>query len=472
MKLWGGRFAEQTDVLVEAYTSSIAFDSRLAEVDIAGSIAHARMLGKTGIITQDEAQALVNGLNQLLTSVKSGQVEFRLADEDIHMNVERLLYEIIGPLAGKLHTGRSRNDQVALDMHLYMMQSIDYLIEETRGLQIALVEVAERVIDVVIPGYTHLQRAQPILLAHHLLTYFWMLERDVKRLLDTRGRTDMMPLGAGALAGTTFPIDRHQVCGELGFSKLYENSLDAVSDRDYLIEFLANASLLMMHLSRLSEEVILWTSEEFGWVELADAYCTGSSMMPQKKNPDVPELVRGKSGRVYGHLFALLTVMKGLPLAYNKDLQEDKEGVFDTIDTVGPALHLFSGLIRTMRVRRDRLRRVFDNDFSNATDAADYLVRKGVPFREAHEVVGKLVALAIQQGTNLTGLPILVMQTASPLFHEDILQALSPSQVVDARQVRGGTAQSAVTFQLKLAKACLDQAGAQATVGTKVVIHE
>lgn len=452
MKLWGGRFTEDTDKLVEDYTSSIRFDQRLAEYDIQGSIAHARMLGSTGIITLEEAAQILEGLEAVLADVKAGRVQFRIEDEDIHMNVERLLHERIGPVAGKLHTARSRNDQVALDMHLYMRDAIAAVQAGIRELQTALVQQAQAHLDVIIPGYTHLQRAQPVRLAHHLLAYFWMLERDHARFHDCARRTDMMPLGAGALAGTTFPIDREQVMRELGFGHLYENSLDAVSDRDYLVEFLAAASLLMAHLSRLSEELILWTSEEFGFVELADAYCTGSSMMPQKKNPDVAELVRGKTGRVYGHLLGLLTVLKGLPLAYNKDLQEDKEGVFDTVDTLLPALRLFAGMVATLKVRRDRLQDVFARDFSNATDVADYLASRGVPFREAHAVVGRLVLEATRRGTSLAGLPFEVYQAASPAFAPDIYEALDPVRVVDARAVRGGTGRQAVEQQLALAR--------------------
>jgi argininosuccinate lyase len=390
--------------------------------------------------------------------VRRGEVSFRIEDEDIHMNVERLLHERIGPVAGKLHTARSRNDQVALDMHLYLRDAIAAVRAGVRELQTALVQAAEAHLDVVIPGYTHLQRAQPVLFAHHLLAYFWMLERDIGRLDDCDRRTDMLPLGAGALAGTTFPIDRELVMRELGFSQLYENSLDAVSDRDYLIEFLAAASILMMHLSRLAEEIILWTSEEFGWIELSDAYCTGSSMMPQKKNPDVAELVRGKTGRVYGHLLGLLTVLKGLPLAYNKDLQEDKEGVFDTVDTLLPALRLFAEMISTLRVKRERLRDLFERDFSNATDVADYLAARGVPFREAHAVVGQLVLEAIRRGTNLAGLPFEVYQKASDRFGPDIYEVLDITRVVDARRVRGGTAKPAVEAQLALAKVRLGDA--------------
>lgn len=455
MKLWGGRFREETDALVEAYTASISFDQRLAEVDLAGSIAHARMLGSTGIIPVADAAQLVAGLSALLSEAQAGQLTFRVSDEDIHMNMERLLQERIGPVAGKLHTGRSRNDQVALDMHLYVRAATAEVQQGIRALQSALVDVAGGHIDTIIPGYTHLQRAQPVSLAHHLLAYFWMLERDVERFGDAGRRTDMMPLGAGALAGTTFAIDREQVMHELGFTQLYENSMDAVSDRDYLIEFLAATSILMAHLSRLAEELILWTSEEFGYVELADAYCTGSSMMPQKKNPDVAELVRGKTGRVYGHLVALLTVMKGLPLAYNKDLQEDKEGVFDALDTVLPALHLFAGMIRTLRVRTERVAAAFDRDFSNATDLADYLVGKGLPFREAHAVVGRLVLTAVERRTNLYGLSLEVYQEASPLFAVDVFERIDIAAVMNARNVRGGTSRDAVTAQLDRARARL-----------------
>ncbi|MCL6517731.1 argininosuccinate lyase [Alicyclobacillus sp.] len=462
MKLWGGRFTEETDKLVEQYTSSIAFDQRLAEVDIEGSIAHAKMLGATGIIAKEEADALVAGLTALLADVRRGEVSFRVEDEDIHMNVERLLHERIGPVAGKLHTARSRNDQVALDMHLYLRRAASETLSGIRSLQEALVEQADKHLGVIIPGYTHLQRAQPVLLSHHLLAYFWMLERDAERMRDVVKRTDRMPLGAGALAGTTLPIDREFVMRELGFTRLYENSLDAVSDRDYLLDYLSAASILMMHLSRFSEEMILWMSEEFGWLELADAYCTGSSMMPQKKNPDVPELVRGKTGRVYGHLLGLLTVMKGLPLAYNKDLQEDKEGVFDTIDTVLPALTLFTGMVRTMKIRENRLATAFDRDFSNATDVADYLVQKGVPFRQAHEIVGKLVLHAVRSGTNLAGLPLEVYREACDAFEPDIYDAIALHRVVNARNVRGGTGLEAVTRQLALARETLAAVVSQA----------
>jgi argininosuccinate lyase len=455
MKLWGGRFTEETDHLVEQYTASISFDQRLAEVDVEGSIAHAKMLGRTGIILEAEASILCNGLATLLEEIKAGRAEFRSEDEDIHMNIERLLHSVVGPVAGKLHTGRSRNDQVALDMHMYLLGAGQAVLDAIRGLQGSILLAAERYMDVIIPGYTHLQRAQPVRLAHHLLAYFWMMERDRGRFVDVLQRTDMMPLGAGALAGTSFPIDRDMVKEQLGFTHLYENSLDAVSDRDYIIEFMSAASILMMHLSRFSEELILWTSAEFGWVELSDAFCTGSSMMPQKKNPDVPELVRGKTGRVYGHLLALLTVMKGLPLAYNKDLQEDKEGVFDTIDTLLPALRLFSGMIDTMQVKTERLEMLFDRDFSGATDIADYLAKKGLPFREAHEVVGQLVRTAMERACTLNDLPLEVFQAHSPLFESGICDVIAPRYVADAREVRGGTGRKAVSAQWELASVCL-----------------
>ncbi|EJY54420.1 argininosuccinate lyase [Alicyclobacillus hesperidum URH17-3-68] len=452
MKLWGGRFSEDTNQLVLQYTSSIGFDVRLLPYDIRGSIAHARMLATSGIITPEESRSIIDGLEGILRDYESGQIEFRLDDEDVHMNVERILTERIGQVAGKLHTARSRNDQVALDMHLWARDAVKALIDGVRKLQQALVEAAEAHLDVIVPGFTHLQRAQPILLAHHFLAYVWMLLRDERRLRGVLDEIDQMPLGAAALAGTTFPISREAVAEELGFSRLYENSLDAVSDRDYLLGLLFACATIMTHLSRLCEELVLWSSEEFGWIELSDAYATGSSIMPQKKNPDVPELVRGKTGRVYGHLIALFTVLKGLPLAYNKDLQEDKEGVFDAVDTVLPALELLAGSIQTMRIKRDRLARAFASDFSNATDLADYLVRLGLPFREAHAVVGQLVSDAIGKGTNLAGLALTDMQARCPLIQEDVYDVLPERAVIEARASRGGTAPSAVRLQLALIK--------------------
>ncbi|WP_304458332.1 argininosuccinate lyase [Alicyclobacillus sendaiensis] len=459
MKLWGGRFSEDTNQLVLEYTASISFDQRLFPYDIRGSIAHARMLGQTGILAPHEARAIIDGLESLLAEYEAGKLAFRLEDEDVHMNVERLLTERIGDVAKKLHTARSRNDQVALDMHLWARDAVDELLAGVKRLERALLRAAEAHLDVIVPGFTHLQRAQPVLLSHHLLAYVWMLVRDERRLRALRDEIDLMPLGAAALAGTTFPIDREMVAEELGFTRLYENSMDAVSDRDYLLGLLFNCATIMTHLSRLAEELVLWSSEEFGWIELADAYATGSSIMPQKKNPDVPELVRGKTGRVYGHLMGLLTVLKGLPLAYNKDLQEDKEGAFDAVDTVVPALELMAGTIETMKVRRERLQHAFARDFSNATDLADYLVRKGLPFREAHEVVGRLVADALAKGTNLAGLTLEEMRARSSLIGEDAYEALDIARVVEARQSRGGTAPSAVRLQLALAKEAVEGQG-------------
>jgi len=358
----------------------------------------------------------------------------------VHMNLEKRLTDLCGPVGGKLPTGRSRNDQVTLDMHLYLRREIKEIIGLITGLQQAILKLSEQYLHVIMPGYTHLQRAQPVLFSHHLLAYFWMLARDAERLQDALKRVDMMPLGAGALAGTTFPIDRQFVADELGFSRLYENSMDAVSDRDFILEFLATASIIMMHMSRFSEELVLWSSTEFGFIELDDAYTTGSSIMPQKKNPDVPELVRGKTGRVYGDLIGLLTVLKSLPLAYNKDLQEDKEGMFDTVDTLKGSLYLFTGMIHTMDVREERLAEAVGQDFSNATDLADYLVRKGLPFRQAHEVIGKLVLYCIEHGKFLAQLVLEEYQTFSELFDEEALQVIDIRRVVDARDVHAGTA--------------------------------
>ncbi|MGZ4032912.1 MAG: argininosuccinate lyase [Tumebacillaceae bacterium] len=459
MKLWGGRFTKPTNELVESFTASIHFDQRLAAQDIRGSLAHVKMLGACGIIPQADAEQIADGLKQVQGKLEQGELEFSVANEDVHMNVEKHLLDTIGPVGGKLHTGRSRNDQVALDMHLYLKEEV----EEMVGLLVRLVEVlvqkSEEYLDVIIPGYTHLQRAQPVLLAHHLLAYVGMFRRDIERLQDGYKRIDMMPLGSGALAGTTFPINREMVAEELGFERLYENSMDAVSDRDFILEFLSASSILMMHLSRFCEELVLWSSTEFGFVELDDAYCTGSSIMPQKKNPDVAELVRGKTGRIYGHLIGLLTVLKGLPLAYNKDLQEDKEGMFDTVDTLKTSLILFAGMIETMQVRRANLEKAVREDFSNATDLADYLVRKGLPFRQAHEVIGKLVLFCIEQGKFLADLTLEQYQSFSDLFEADLFAAIDVRTVVDVRNSRGGTGTESVKFQLALVKEWLGNMG-------------
>ena len=454
-KLWGGRFTKQTDRLVEEYTASITFDKELAEEDIEGSLAHAAMLGQQGIISAEDAEAIREGLLKVRGKIRKGEIEFSISDEDIHMNVEKHLIEEIGPVGGKLHTGRSRNDQVATDMHLYLRRRVVEIVDLLHKLQSALLEQAKANTDTIVPGYTHLQRAQPILFAHHLMAYVSMFGRDAERLMDSYKRINVLPLGAGALAGTTFPIDRHFVAEQLGFDRIYENSLDAVSDRDFIVEFLAHASLVMMHLSRLSEELILWSSTEFRFIELDDAFCTGSSIMPQKKNPDVPELVRGKTGRVYGHLIGLLTVLKSLPLAYNKDMQEDKEGMFDTVKNVGGALRLMAPMIATMQVRADRMRRAVDRDFSNATDIADYLVGKGIPFRQAHEIIGKLVLHCIERGIVLLELPLEEYRRFCPEFGEDIYEVLQPEHVVNARNVYGGTAFPQVREALARAEAAL-----------------
>lgn len=455
MKLWGGRFSKDTDALVEAFNASINFDKRLYEEDIRGSMAHCRMLAACGIIEQSEADAILAGLAEIREEIGRGEMEFTSALEDIHMHVEKRLTEKIGPVGGKLHTGRSRNDQVALDMHLVVKKEILETVSLAETLQHAILEAAENNLDAVMPGYTHLQRAQPVLFSHHLMAYFWMLQRDRERFLDSYQRADWMPLGAGALAGTTFPIDREMVAEELGFSRLYENSMDAVSDRDFVVEYLFNASLLMTHLSRLSEDLILWCSQEFGFVTLDDAFTTGSSIMPQKKNPDVAELVRGKTGRVYGNLFGLFTVLKGLPLAYNKDMQEDKEGFFDTLDTVKASLTLYAAMLRTVQADKERMYAAVAGDFASATDLADYLVRKALPFREAHAVVGRLVGKCVAEKRRLADLTAEDLQEASPLFGADSLALLPPEACVAARKSRGGTAKAAVKDQISRAKALL-----------------
>ena len=439
-KLWGGRFSKNTNELVDAFNASIDFDKRLYHEDIRGSIAHAGMLAKCGIIPAEDGEKIIAGLKDILADIEAGNFHFDVALEDIHMNVEARLTERIGSAGARLHTARSRNDQVALDMHMYMKREVAEIAELLLKFEEALLTVAKKHEKTLMPGYTHLQRAQPITFAHHMLAYFNMLQRDFRRLLGVWEGADMMPLGAGAIAGTTFPIDRFMVAEELNFGTVYPNSMDAVSDRDYIIEFLSFASTLMMHMSRLSEEICLWSSTEFGFVELDDAFATGSSMMPQKKNPDISELVRGKTGRVYGHLMAMLTTAKGLPLTYNKDLQEDKEGFFDAIDTVKFTLAVYRDMILTMTVNVDKMAQAVSKDFSNATDLADYLVRKGLPFRQAHEVVGKCVAYAIHQGKFLPEISLEEYKQFSNLFESDLLVALKPEHCVEARKSYGGPA--------------------------------
>ena len=451
-KLWGGRFSKTTDEMINEFQASIQFDRRMYREDIAGSIAHAEMLAKEGILSEEDRAAIEKGLRDILAQIERGDFAFSVELEDIHMNIEKRLTDAIGEAGSRLHTARSRNDQVALDTHMFVRHAVVDVLARIKELQHALVESATTNKDVIMPGYTHLQRAQPILFAHHLMAYFGMLMRDFERFQGVYARTDIMPLGAGALAGTTLPIDRAFVAKRLNFERIYTNSLDAVSDRDYILEFLSAASILMVHLSRLSEEIILWCSREFSFVELDDAHCTGSSMMPQKKNPDVSELVRGKTGRVVGHLMAMLTAVKGLPLAYNKDLQEDKEGLFDTIDTVKFSLAVYAQLVRGMKVRADVMRHAVEADFSNATDLADYLVRKGMPFRQAHSVSGQAVALCIERGIWLMDLSLADYQKLSNLFAEDVYEAIRPETCVAGRNSYGGTSYEQVAMQLDAAR--------------------
>ena len=440
MKLWSGRFGKETDALVNDFNASIGFDARLYKEDIEGSLAHAKMLGDCGILTTEDVIAITVGLQGILADIEAGKVEFSADNEDIHMNIEALLTARIGDAGKRLHTARSRNDQVALDFRLYVRRQIPVIVGQILDFQEVLCRKAAQYQTAVMPGYTHLQRAQPVSFAQHLLAYAAMLCRDVTRLLDCTKRLNECPLGSGALAGTTYPIDRWETAKDLGFDAPMGNSLDGVSDRDYAIEFLSAVSILMMHLSRFSEEVILWCSWEFKFIELDDAYSTGSSIMPQKKNPDVAELVRGKTGRVYGDLLGLLTVMKGLPLAYNKDMQEDKEPVFDAIDTVTMCLPVFSAMIDTMRVLPEKMRAAAGHGFINATDCADYLTKKGMPFRDAYTVVGHLVAACGAQGKTLEQLTLSELKQVSPLFEEDVYEALSLETCMGQRKSYGGPA--------------------------------
>ena len=447
-KLWGGRFTQPTDKFVEEFTASIEFDKRMYHQDIRGSVAHARMLGKQGIIPIDDVGAIVHGLQQILQQIEAGEFDFSISLEDIHMNIEARLSASIGEAGKRLHTGRSRNDQVALDIRLYLRDEIVNISTYIDLLIDALLTQAEDNLDVIMPGFTHLQTAQPILFSHHLMAYVEMFKRDRARLEDCLKRVNVMPLGAGALAGTTFPIDREYVAEQLDFPAITRNSLDSVSDRDFALEFLADASILMMHLSRFSEEIIIWSTSAFKFIELSDGFCTGSSIMPQKKNPDVPELVRGKTGRVYGNLMALLTVMKSLPLAYNKDMQEDKEPLFDTIDTVKGSLKIFGDMIREMKVYEGNMRRAAGQGFSTATDVADYLVRKGLPFRDAHEAVGNSVKYCLENEMDITELSLAEWQLFSPYFDNDIFEAITVDACINARNVPGGTARDRVWSEI------------------------
>ena len=451
-KLWAGRFQKETDLVVNDFNSSILFDCRLYKEDITGSIAHATMLGKQGIIEEHEAEKIVEGLKGILKDIEDGKVEFSLDYEDIHMNIEQLLTERIGDTGKRLHTGRSRNDQVALDMRMYVKSEIREIISMICTFMKALTKKSRENLDAVMPGYTHLQRAQPTTFAHYMMAYANMLKRDITRLQDCYERMDEMPLGSGALASTTYPIDREFVRQQLGFDRLTDNSLDGVSDRDYCVELLSALSILMMHLSRLSEEIISWCSWEFKFVELDDAYSTGSSIMPQKKNPDIAELVRGKSGRVFGDLAALLTVMKGIALAYNKDMQEDKEAVFDAVDTVKMCLNAFTPMIKTMTVLKENMRNAAAKGFINATDCADYLVGKGLPFRDAYKATGELVALCIDRDLTLETLPIEEYKKICPLFDEEVYKAINLEKCVADRLVPGGPSAESVEKQIEAAR--------------------
>ncbi|MFM8974506.1 MAG: argininosuccinate lyase [Vulcanococcus sp.] len=453
---WSQRFEQGLHPAIERFNASIGFDITLLQQDLDGSIAHARMLASTGVITGAEADQLVEALEQVRAEAAAGAFNPGLEDEDVHFAVERRLIAILGPLGKKLHTGRSRNDQVGTDLRLWLRGQIDAIDGALQRFERALLAQAERHAEVLIPGYTHLQRAQPVCLAHHLLAYVEMAERDRERLADVRRRVNICPLGSAALAGTPVPIDRRQTAAELGFEAIYANSLDAVSDRDFAVEFMAAASLVLVHLSRLSEEVILWASEEFGFVSLTDRCATGSSLMPQKKNPDVPELVRGKCGRVFGHLQGLLVMIKGLPLAYNKDFQEDKEALFDTVATTLACLEAMAILLEEgLQFQPQRLEQAVGSDFSNATDVADYLVAKGVPFREAYQLVGGLVKTCLKEGMLLRELPLERWRALHPSFEADIYAAIDPRQVVAARRSEGGTAFAQVRLQLQRAQARL-----------------
>ncbi|BDU49459.1 argininosuccinate lyase [Haliovirga abyssi] len=451
-KLWGGRFKNNTSEIMDKFNASITFDKRMYEEDIRGSVAHSKMLAKQGIIKEEEQKKIEEGLFRILEEIKKDEFEFLISDEDIHMSIEKRLIEITGTVGGKLHTARSRNDQVAVDIRLYLRKEIKEIEDLLKELQYVIVKKAEENKKVILPGYTHLQRAQPIVFGHHLMAYYEMIKRDLDRLKDCYKRVNQSPLGAGALAGTTFPIDREYVAKELGFEKATENSLDSVSDRDFIIELNFVISMIMMHLSRFSEEIVLWSTTEFGFVTLDDRYSTGSSIMPQKKNPDAAELVRGKTGRVYGNLMGILTVMKGLPLAYNKDTQEDKEGVFDSIDTVKLSLNVFVGMLETLKINEENMKNAIYAGFTNATDVADYLAKKGMPFRDAHKVVGEIVLYCEQNKKLISDMKLEEYNKFSELFEEDITEKASIEGCVRERKSYGGTAYVEVERQIENAK--------------------
>lgn len=454
-KLWAGRFREKTAKIVESFTESISFDKRLWRYDIEGSIAHAMMLGKQGIISKDDSEAIIKGLREIASEIESGRFKFRDDLEDIHMNIEYALTQRIGETGKKLHSARSRNDQIALDIRLYIRAEIKEILTMIRSLQRVLLETAEKNIDIIMPGFTHMQRAQPILLSHHLLAYIYMLDRDSERLRDCFKRLNRLPLGACAMAGTSLPIDRRYVAKILGFDGVIENSIDAVSERDFVIEFIGDASIMMMHLSRFAEELVLWSTEEFGFITISDAFTTGSSIMPQKKNPDVAELIRGKTGRVYGDFISLLTIMKGLPLSYNRDMQEDKEPLFDTVDTVKAVLGVLSEMIPAIRFNQERMYESASKGYSTATDIAEYLVKKGVPFRQAHEITGRLVLYCLKKRRDLKELDIKEFKDFSDLFDSDIYPLLTPEGSVRNKLSYGSTSRKEVLKQIRRLKAQL-----------------
>ena len=447
-KLWGGRFKQSTDALMETFSASISFDKRLYDCDIEGSIAHCKMLARCKIITSAESKKIIKGLQRILRECDEGRFEFSVRLEDIHMNIESRLREIIGPVAGKLHTARSRNDQVCLDIRLYLRKEVEDIVGELNNLCKALVAIAKKNIDHIIPGYTHLQRAQPVLLSHHLLAYVEMMLRDKERFLDAYKRINVMPLGSAALAGTNFPIDRKLTAKLLRFPEISHNSMDAVADRDFAAEFCSASALVMMHLSRFCEEIVIWNSSEFGFLELSDAFTTGSSIMPQKKNPDAAELIRGKSGRVFGNLVSLLTLMKGLPLAYNKDLQEDKEPLFDTAETVKVCLRIFTDMMKSANFIPIAKKELEASGFLTATDLADYLVLKGVPFRDAHEITGKTVAFCLEKEKTLTDISLPELRKISKRFDKDVFEHIALNNSVDRKNVYGGTAKKQVRAQI------------------------
>ncbi len=451
-KPWAGRFTEPTDAFVEAFTSSVGFDKRLYRHDIAGSIAHARMLAHVGVLSSDECETIVKGLDDIQLDIERDEFNWSVALEDVHMNIEARLTDHIGITGKKLHTGRSRNDQVATDIRLYLRDEIDLIAAEIKRLQAGLLDLAEREADTILPGFTHLQVAQPVVFGHHMLAWYEMLKRDHSRLMDCRKRVNVMPLGSAALAGTSYPIDRAFTAKLLGFDGVCENSLDAVSDRDFAIEFCAFAATLLMHLSRFSEELVLWASAQFDFIELPDRFCTGSSIMPQKKNPDVPELVRGKTGRVFGSLMSLLTLMKGQPLAYNKDNQEDKEPLFDAIDTVRGSLRVFADMVPAIEVKRENMEHAARSGFSTATDLADYLVRNGIAFRDAHEVVGKAVRYGVENSKDLAEMSFEELAQFSPAIKRDVFEVLTLQGSVAARDHIGGTAPAQVRAAVQRAR--------------------